>query len=119
MAWTRLSASIEQVDWAAAQVTVQEVRADGVRMFVRRERDGGVSLASLIRMPRHIDAARDRRERVGIHMAVSDRLPHHRKLRSPPRRRRGAAPRRTRRRTAAIPSQGPVKRSEPTDWART
>ena len=34
MAWTRLSASIEQVDWAAAQVTVHEVRADGVRIFV-------------------------------------------------------------------------------------
>jgi len=49
IAWTRLGASIAQVDWAARQVTVHEVRADGVRVFVRRERDGGVSLASLIR----------------------------------------------------------------------
>jgi uncharacterized protein involved in outer membrane biogenesis/outer membrane protein OmpA-like peptidoglycan-associated protein len=49
MAWTRLSASIDQVDWAARQVTVHEMRADGVRVFVRRERDGEVSLASLLR----------------------------------------------------------------------
>jgi uncharacterized protein involved in outer membrane biogenesis len=51
IAWSRLSASIAQVDWAARQVTVHELRADGVRVFVRRERDGGVSLASLIRVP--------------------------------------------------------------------
>jgi outer membrane protein OmpA-like peptidoglycan-associated protein len=51
MAWTRLSASIAQLDWAARQVIVQEMRADGVRVFVRRERDGEVSLASLIRAP--------------------------------------------------------------------
>jgi uncharacterized protein involved in outer membrane biogenesis len=49
--WTRLRASIAQVDWAERQVTVHEMRADGVRVFVRRERDGGVSLASLIRVP--------------------------------------------------------------------
>jgi uncharacterized protein involved in outer membrane biogenesis len=51
MAWTRLSASIAQVDWAARQVTVDEMRADGVRVLVQRERDGEVSLASLIRAP--------------------------------------------------------------------
>jgi Domain of Unknown Function (DUF748) len=51
MAWTRLSASIAHGDWAARQVTVHEMRADGVRVFVRRERDGEVSLASLIRAP--------------------------------------------------------------------
>jgi uncharacterized protein involved in outer membrane biogenesis/outer membrane protein OmpA-like peptidoglycan-associated protein len=51
MAWTRLRASIAQVDWAARQVTVHEVRADGVRVFVRRARDGDVSLASLVRAP--------------------------------------------------------------------
>jgi uncharacterized protein involved in outer membrane biogenesis len=51
IAWTRLSASIGQVDWAARQVTVHEVRADGVRMFVRREPHGRVNLASLIRAP--------------------------------------------------------------------
>jgi uncharacterized protein involved in outer membrane biogenesis len=49
IAWSRLSASIDEVDWAARQVTVNEMRADGVHMFVRRERHGGVSLASLIR----------------------------------------------------------------------
>jgi hypothetical protein len=51
MAWTRLSASIDQVDWAARQVTVHEMRADGVRVLVQRERDGEVSLPSLIRAP--------------------------------------------------------------------
>ena len=51
LAWTRLSVSIAQVDWAARQVTVDEVRGDGVRVFVQRERDGGVSLTSLIRAP--------------------------------------------------------------------
>jgi hypothetical protein len=51
IAWTRLTASIAQVDWAARQVTVHEVRADGVRVFVQRERDRGVSLAMLIRAP--------------------------------------------------------------------
>ncbi|HSF29832.1 MAG TPA: DUF748 domain-containing protein [Candidatus Tectomicrobia bacterium] len=51
IAWTRLSAAIDQVDWAARQVTVHEMRADGVRVVVRRERHGEVSLASLIRAP--------------------------------------------------------------------
>jgi uncharacterized protein involved in outer membrane biogenesis len=51
MAWTRLSASIAHVDWAARQVTVHEMRADGVRVVVRRERHGEISLASLIRAP--------------------------------------------------------------------
>jgi uncharacterized protein involved in outer membrane biogenesis len=49
--WTRLSAAIDQVDWAARQVTVHEIRADGVRVFVRREPDGEVSLTTLIRAP--------------------------------------------------------------------
>jgi uncharacterized protein involved in outer membrane biogenesis len=51
IAWTRLSASIAQVDWASRQVTVHEMRADGVRVFVQRGLDGGLSLASLIRAP--------------------------------------------------------------------
>jgi uncharacterized protein DUF748 len=51
MTWTRLSASIAQVDWAARQVTVREMRADGVQVLVRRERDGEVNLASFIRAP--------------------------------------------------------------------
>jgi Domain of Unknown Function (DUF748) len=51
IAWTRLSAAIDQVDWAARRVTVHEMRAEGVRMFVRRDPDGGVSLTTLIRAP--------------------------------------------------------------------
>jgi outer membrane protein OmpA-like peptidoglycan-associated protein len=49
IAWTRLSASIAQVDWAARQVMVDELRAHGVQVFVRHERQGGVNLASLLR----------------------------------------------------------------------
>jgi hypothetical protein len=51
ISWTRLTASIAQVDWAARQVTLDEVWADGLRVPVRRETDGEVSLASLIRAP--------------------------------------------------------------------
>jgi outer membrane protein OmpA-like peptidoglycan-associated protein len=49
IAWTQLSAAIAQVDWAARQVTVKELRAHGVRALARHERQGGVNLASLLR----------------------------------------------------------------------
>ena len=74
------------------------MRADGVRVFVRRERDGGVSLASLIRAPAPpmpLDAAASAS---ASRMAISNRIPRDRQRRSPPRRRGGAAPHRTRRR---------------------
>ncbi len=47
--WNRLSASIGQVDLATRQATVTEVRSDGLHVFVRRERNGQLSLASLMR----------------------------------------------------------------------
>ena len=37
ISWTRLTAAIAQVDWAARQVTLDEIRADGLRVPVRRE----------------------------------------------------------------------------------
>jgi hypothetical protein len=47
--WNKLSASIGQVDLATRQATVTEVRSDGLHLFVRRERDGQLSFASLMR----------------------------------------------------------------------
>jgi uncharacterized protein involved in outer membrane biogenesis len=47
--WNKLSASIGQVDLATRQATVSEVRADGLHLLVRRERNGQLSLASLMR----------------------------------------------------------------------
>ncbi len=47
--WNKLSASIGQVDLATRQATVTEVRSDGLHMFVRRERNGELSVASLMR----------------------------------------------------------------------
>ena len=47
--WNKLSASIGQVDLASHQATVTEVRSDGLHVFVRRERNGQLSLASLMR----------------------------------------------------------------------
>lgn len=47
--WKSLSASIGQFDLAARQATVSEVRIDGMHLFVRRERGGKLSLASLMR----------------------------------------------------------------------
>src|SRR5712692_6126195 len=45
----RLSASIGQVDLATRQATVNEVRADGMHLFVWRAHDGELNLASLVR----------------------------------------------------------------------
>ena len=47
--WNKLSASIGQVDLATRQATVTEVRSDGLHLFVRRERNGQLSLAALMR----------------------------------------------------------------------
>ena len=47
--WNKLSASIGQVDLATRQATVTEVRSDGLHLFVRRERNGQLSVASLMR----------------------------------------------------------------------
>ena len=47
--WNKLSASIGQVDLATHQATVTEVHSDGLHLFVRREHNGQLSLASLMR----------------------------------------------------------------------
>jgi hypothetical protein len=47
--WDKLSASIGQFDLASRHATVAEVRFDGPHLFIRRERNGQLSLASLMR----------------------------------------------------------------------
>ncbi len=50
--WNRLAISIGQIDLAARNAIVKEVRADGIHLFVRRQRDGALNLAALARSPR-------------------------------------------------------------------
>ncbi|HTQ26463.1 MAG TPA: DUF748 domain-containing protein [Candidatus Binataceae bacterium] len=47
--WNKLSASIGAVDLASHRATVSEVRFEGLQVFVRRDRNGQLSLASLMR----------------------------------------------------------------------
>jgi uncharacterized protein involved in outer membrane biogenesis len=47
--WTRLSVNIANVDLAGRRALVNEVRTDGLHVFVRREANGALSLASLMK----------------------------------------------------------------------
>ncbi len=47
--WSRFGATITQVDLASHNALVKEVHADGIRLSVKRERDGKLSLLSLLR----------------------------------------------------------------------
>jgi len=47
--WKNFSVSIGQFDLASRQATVTEVKSDGMHLFVRRERDGKLSLESLMK----------------------------------------------------------------------
>ncbi|MBI3758137.1 MAG: DUF748 domain-containing protein, partial [Deltaproteobacteria bacterium] len=47
--WTQVGATITQVDLASHQAVVKEAHADGIRLSVKRERDGKLSLLSLLR----------------------------------------------------------------------
>jgi Domain of Unknown Function (DUF748) len=47
--WKNFSVAVGQFDLASRQATVTEVKADGMHLFVRRERDGKLSLESLMR----------------------------------------------------------------------
>jgi Domain of Unknown Function (DUF748) len=47
--WSRFGATIAQVDLASHQAVVKEVHADGLRLSVKRARDGKFSLLSLLR----------------------------------------------------------------------
>src|SRR5208337_4572266 len=49
--WKNFSVAIGQFDLASRQATVTEVKSDGMHLFVRRGRDGKLSLESLMRGP--------------------------------------------------------------------
>ncbi len=49
--WTQFGATIAMVDLASHQAVVKEVHADGIQLFVKRERDGKLSLLSLLSAP--------------------------------------------------------------------
>jgi hypothetical protein len=47
--WKNFTVNVGQFDLASKQATVTEVKADGMHLFVRRGRDGKISLESLMR----------------------------------------------------------------------
>ena len=47
--WKNFSVAIGQFDLASRNATVTEVKGDGMHLFVRRDRDGKLSLESLMR----------------------------------------------------------------------
>ncbi|MHB8381645.1 MAG: DUF748 domain-containing protein [Candidatus Binataceae bacterium] len=49
--WNKFSVAIGQIDLASRQATVNEIRTDGIHVFVRRERDGKLSLLELMAKP--------------------------------------------------------------------
>jgi Domain of Unknown Function (DUF748) len=49
--WTQFGATVAMVDLATHQAVVKEVHADGIRLFVKRGRDGKLSLLSLLSAP--------------------------------------------------------------------
>ncbi len=49
--WKRLSVALAEADLAAHRATVTQLRADGVELLARRERDGALSLAGLTHWP--------------------------------------------------------------------
>ncbi len=49
VAWKNFSVAVGQFDLAARQATVTEVKGEGMHLYVRRERDGKLSLESLMR----------------------------------------------------------------------
>jgi hypothetical protein len=48
ISWSRLSTTIGELNLAKREANINEIRADGLHLFVRRERDGHLSLASLM-----------------------------------------------------------------------
>ncbi|HVA80548.1 MAG TPA: DUF748 domain-containing protein [Candidatus Binataceae bacterium] len=49
ISWNKVSVAIGQIDLASRQATVNEIRADGIRVFVRREPGGKLSLLDLMK----------------------------------------------------------------------
>ncbi len=64
--WKNFSVAIGQFDLASRQATVTEVKGDGMHLYVRRERDGKLSLESLMRgseAPPHAERVATRQPR--------------------------------------------------------
>ncbi len=80
VSWTRLAVSIAQADLAAHQAMVKEVRADGMHLFVRRERNGKLNLAALIRA----SGPPPRRGQAGVPRSHPSSLRKPRAVASPP-----------------------------------
>lgn len=76
--WNKLDIAIGQVDLASRQATINEIRTDGIRVSVIRERDGKLSLVDLLAKPappprsRHETVA-ERRERERLERERRDR----------------------------------------------
>jgi Domain of Unknown Function (DUF748) len=51
--WDKFSVKLAQADLASRTATVSEIRGDGVKLLVRRERDGKLNLLSMLAPPRH------------------------------------------------------------------
>jgi Domain of Unknown Function (DUF748) len=49
--WERLTLTLSEADLASRRATVKEIRSEGLYLFVRREHDGKLSLASLLAPP--------------------------------------------------------------------
>src|SRR5262249_46383272 len=49
--WERLSLTLSEADLASRHATVKEIRSEGLYLFMRREHDGKLSLASLLSPP--------------------------------------------------------------------
>ncbi|MGO9449812.1 MAG: DUF748 domain-containing protein [Candidatus Binataceae bacterium] len=74
IAWTHFGVSVGNFDLAARQVDVKEIRADEMKLFVQRYRNGTLSLKSLMRQappptPAERALARAERQRARKHRA--------------------------------------------------
>ena len=88
--WNKLSVAIGQVDLASRQATINEIRTDGIRVSVTRERDGKLSLLELLaksapppRPRRETAADRRQRERLERERREHERVERERQRRQP------------------------------------
>src|SRR5262249_50977960 len=62
LAWTHFGVTLDNFDLVSRQVEVKEVRSDGIKLFVRRNKGGALSLAALMKKP--APSARDSRRNI-------------------------------------------------------
>ncbi len=82
IAWDKFSVAVGQVDLAAREAVVNEVRADGIHVFIRRERGGKLSVLALLKKPAPVRrrvhesaAVRRARERAQRQRIARERVP--------------------------------------------